>query len=87
MKKSLLKVLPAGFVEEADAMSPDQLEEVIVSSSNNIRVAKTEMEENTDFQDAKASYKLAAEPFRDAVKAQQAKVQYALELLESKGRL
>jgi hypothetical protein len=85
--KSILKQLPTGWAEEAEAMGEEQLRNVIVEASNNIRTARSDMEENAGFQEAKDAYKLAAEPFRDAIKAQQAKVSYALLLLESKGKI
>ena len=83
----LIKVLPVGWSEEADAMNEAQLREVIVASSNNIRTAKEDMEDNEDFKAAKEAYKEAAAPYKEAIKAQQAKITYALHLLDSKGKL
>lgn len=85
--KSILKKLPAGWADDAEAMSEEELRAVIVESSNNIRTATAEMEDNEGFKAAKEAYKLAAEPFKDAVKAQQAKIAYALHLLEEKGKI
>lgn len=85
--KSILKNLPIGFQEEADAMSEEQLREVIVESSNNIRVSSQEMQDNEGFKQAKEAYKLAAEPFKDAIKAQRCKIEYALHCLDSKGKI
>lgn len=85
--KTILKNLPTGFQEEAEAMGEEQLRNVIVESENNIRVAQAEMEENDEFMKAKEAYKLAAAPLRDTKKAQKAKVQFALLLLEQKGKI
>jgi cytochrome c556 len=84
---TLIKNLPTGFVEEADAMSEKELRDLIVDSENNIRITNEEKENNEGFKAAKDSYKDAAAPFRDAIKAQQAKIAYALNALESKGKL
>lgn len=85
--KTIMKNLPTSWAEEAEAMDEAQLRDVIIESSNNIRVTKQEMDENPGVKDAKDAYKEVAGPFRDAVKAQKAKIEYALHLLESKGRL
>lgn len=88
MKMStVLKNLPTGWAEEAEAMDEAQLRDVIVESSNNIHVTRLEMQENPGVKDAKEKYKDAAGPFRDAIKAQNAKIAYALAQLESKGKI
>lgn len=84
---TVLKNLPTGWAEDADAMTEAQLRDVIVDSENNMRISRLEMEENEGFKEAKAAYKLAAEPLREAIKAQKAKIAYALHVLESKGKI
>lgn len=83
----LVKKLPSGFEDEALAMNETQLRNLIVDSENNIRTAEIEMKENEAFQKAKESYKLAAEPFKETKTAQKAKIQFALHLLESSGKI
>lgn len=85
--KKLMKQLPSGWAEDAEMMDEAQLRNVIVQSENNLRVAKQEAEENQALVDAKENYKLMVGPFRDATKAQNAKIQYALHLLEQKGKI
>lgn len=83
----LIKKLPSGFQEEADAMTPEQLEKCIVESTHNLETAVKEMEEKPKYKAAKAAWKEIADPVRDAKKAQKAKIQYCLHNLEQKGKI
>lgn len=85
--KSTMKNLPVGFAEEAEGMDEEQLRSVVVESSNNIKIAKEEMLENDGYKSAKEAFAQVAGPLKDAVKAQSAKVAYALHLLEQKGKI
>ncbi len=85
--KSILKNLPTGWAEDAEAMSEEQLRNEIVQSQNNIRVTKDEMLANQGYKDAKEALDQVKGPFKDAIKAQQCKTLYALHLLSEKGKL
>lgn len=85
--KKIMKNLPTSWAEEAEAMDETQLRDVVIESSNNIRVTKQEMDENPGVTEARDAVKEVTGPFRDAMKAQKAKIDYALYLLESKGKL
>jgi len=87
MKASLMKHLPVGWKDEADKMSETQLRAVIVESSNNLRTVDQEMEENDALQRLKAKAKDAAAGYLDAKNAQKAKIAYALQCLESNGKI
>ena len=83
----LIKKLPHGFQEEADAWSIDQLRNCIVESTHNLETAVKEIEEHEEFKKAKAAWKNVSDPVKDIKKAQKAKIQYSLHLLELKGSL
>ena len=83
----LLKDLPTGFQEEADAMSEVALRNVIVESSHNISSTTEEMKSNDGYKQAKENLKAISIPYRDAMKTQKAKIAYALKLLEQKGKI
>jgi len=83
----MMKHLPTGWKDEADAMSEAQLRAVIVDSSNNLRTVDQEMEENDALQRLKAKAKDAAAGYVDAKNSQKAKIAYALQCLEQKGKI
>ena len=83
----LIKSLPHGFQEEADAMSEEELRSCIVSSSHNLEVAVTELKETEDYKKMKESWKEMNEPIRDVKKSQKAKIQYSLHRLEQLGKI
>ena len=85
--KTVLKNLPTGWAEEAEAMSEDQLRDAIVEAENNARVAREEMVENPGYKAAKEAFDEVKGPLKDAIKAQKAKTLYALHLLEERGKL
>lgn len=87
MKASVLKNLPTGWKDEADAMSETKLREVIVDSSNNLEVIAKEIEENDALQRLKEKVKDASAGYNDAKKAQKAKIAYALNCLEKAGKI
>jgi ribosomal protein RSM22 (predicted rRNA methylase) len=84
---SMLKHLPTGWKDEADAMGEAQLRAVIVESSNNLRTIDDEMAENDALQRLKTKVKDASQGYNDAKKAQKAKVAYALHCLEQAGKI
>jgi len=87
MKPSVMKNLPTGWKDEADAMTETQLRAVIVDSSNNLKTVDEEMSENDALQRLKAKVKDASAGYNDAKKAQKAKIAYALHCLEQNGKI
>lgn len=85
--EKIVKKLPTGWKEEADAMKEEELRNVIVESTNNIAIAIAELEGNSKYQNLKATFKDAGAGLRDAKKAQKAKIDYALHCLETMGKI
>jgi hypothetical protein len=80
----VIKDLPE-FKDTADAASTDDLKKIIVTCEGNIYTVDKEQEADHKLNGAKEIVKELSAPYRDAKKVQQAKIQYALFLLESKG--
>lgn len=85
--KSVLKALPTGFLEEAEAMDEKALRELVVASEGNIRETEREREADEKLQGAKSIVKDLVGPYRDAIKAQRAKIACAMYFLEGRGVL
>jgi hypothetical protein len=73
------------FKETADAADVDTLKKIIVDCEGNLYTIGKEEEQDIKLASAKEMAKTLSEPHRDARKYQQAKIQYALLLLEGKG--
>jgi|SRR5690606_20066522 len=82
---NIIKTLPE-FKEDAEASTPEELEDMIVKCEGNIYNAEAEKEADVKLNAAKELVKDLGAGYRDAIKVQKAKVQYALFLLASKGR-
>ncbi len=80
----IIKKLPE-FKDAADAASVDELKKIIVECEGNIYTIEKEQEADMKLAGYKDAVKEASLPYRDGKKAQQAKIQYALLLLEGKG--
>lgn len=80
----LIKKMPE-FKDTADAASVDELRKIIVACEGNIYTVNKDEEGNTKLSSAREIAKDEAAPYREAKKVQQAKIQYALLCLESKG--
>jgi hypothetical protein len=81
---NLIQKMPE-FKDTADAASVDELKKIIVECEGNIYTVNKEEEANIKLQSAKEMVKTLSEPHREGRKYQQAKIQYALLLLENKG--
>ena len=79
------KQLPTGWQESADSMSNDELKNTIYDSEANVYVIEKSKEEDIKLQQAKEEIKEMQAPYSEAKKAQQAKIKYALFLLEGRG--
>lgn len=80
----IIKKMPE-FKDTADAASVEDLKKIIIECEGNIYTVEKDMAEDSKLAGAKEVVKELAGPYRDAKKAQQAKIQYALFLLEGKG--
>lgn len=81
------KALDRDTKDEMQAMTVEGLERVLVDAQVGMAQAKTELEANTQFQAAKSILSDLNGGLRDLNKRQQAKITYALHLLESKGKI
>jgi hypothetical protein len=73
------------FKEAADAASVDDLKKIIVSCEGNLNELRKEEAANVKLTSAKAIAKDESIQYREGRKANNAKIQYAVFLLESKG--
>jgi hypothetical protein len=80
----IIKKLPE-FKDAADAASVEELKKIIVECEGNLYTIDKEQEADATLAGYKDAVKEAMGPYRDGKKAQQAKIQYALLLLEGKG--
>lgn len=80
----LIKKMPE-FKDTADAASVDDLKKIIVECEGNIYTVEKDEEADVKLATARESAREWAKPYREAKKFQQAKIQYALLCLESKG--
>lgn len=80
----IIKDLPE-FKDMADAASKEELKQIVVRSEGNIYTIEKEKEKDPKLNAAKEIIKDLSEPYRSAIKVQNAKVKYALFLLEQNG--
>ena len=73
------------FKDTADAASVEDLKKIIVECEGNIYTIDQDKENNTKLTAAQELVKEYKAPYTDAIKAQTAKIKYALFLLEGKG--
>lgn len=80
----LIKKMPE-FKDTADAASVDDLKKIIVECEGNLYTISKDEDADVMLSAAREKTKDLSGPYRDAKKHQQAKIQYALLCLESKG--
>jgi hypothetical protein len=80
----ILKKMPE-FKDNADASSTDDLKKIIVECEGNIYTEEQNKAADIKLTGAKEFVKQYSEPYREAIKFQMAKIQYALYLLDAKG--
>lgn len=83
--EKIKKKLPVGWAEDADAMNESQLRDAIVDASLKTQEAKDARDADEKLAAARLVASEMAAPYRDAIKAQEAKVAYAKHLLEAMG--
>jgi hypothetical protein len=81
---NLIEKMPE-FKDTADAASVEELKKIIVACEGNLYTINKEEEADVKLTAARETAKELAAPHRDAKNHQQAKIQYALLCLESKG--
>lgn len=86
--KKYLKVIESlpEFKDSADALSPEELNDLIIKCEGNIYLIEQEVEKDVKLAQAKELVKDLNSGYRDAKKVQTAKLKYALYLIESKGK-
>jgi hypothetical protein len=80
----LIKKMPE-FKDTADSADVDGLKKIIVECEGNLYTVVKEEDADAKLTAARDMVKDLSEPYRDAKKHQQAKIQYSLLCLESKG--
>lgn len=80
----LIQKMPE-FKETADAASEEDLKKVIVTCEGHLYTINQDEEADVQLAAAKELAKERSAPHKEARKAQQAKIQYSLFLLEGKG--
>lgn len=80
----IIKSLPE-FQDEADAASSDGLKKIIVDSSGRVSFIEKEMSNDVKLNAAKEMVSEYSASYKEAIKAQTAKIKYAVYLLEGRG--
>ena len=76
------KALGKDTVEEMDQMTEGELKKVVIEAEQSMKKAKTEMDENDNYQKAKNDKNLFETGLREVRKRQNARISYALVRIE-----
>lgn len=87
MLMDLKKILTETWVEEADAMSAEELKESIIQSENSIEEQEKLQSEDLKLKDLEESVKTLKSAYLEVRKYQRARIKYCLMLLEEKGKI
>lgn len=85
--KKIIGRLPTGFAEEAAGMNADSLRAEIIKAETSLRTVAQEMKANEKLTGARELVKDFISPYNDTKKAQRAKIDYALHVLEERGEM
>ena len=85
--KKIIGRLPTGFAEEAAGMNADALRAEIIKAETSLRTVAQEMKANEKLTGARELVKDFMAPYNDVKKAQRAKIDYALHVLEERGEM
>ena len=85
--KKIIAKLPVGYAEDAASMNGDQLRAEIVRAETSIRWVQQEMAADEKLTGAKELVKDFSVSYNEAKKAQRAKIDYSLHVLEERGEL
>lgn len=80
------KILGQDLIDSLIAMPPEELQSTIAGSAGAIKEASEALEANTQYQQLKESLKALSQGMREVKTFQNAKIQFALHLLEEAGR-
>ncbi len=87
VKPSVLKALGTGVQEELDAMNGDSLANAILAAETSISEVENDRDANERLKALKEDVAALSGGYRDAIKAQRAKVTYAVYLLQNMGKV
>jgi hypothetical protein len=79
------KALPPGFKGTAESYSEDELKKCIIDANKEISVDEKNMDDDADLASAKEEVKTLALPYKESIKAAQAKARYCVYLLNQRG--
>jgi len=80
------KILGKDLVDSLISQSPEELKSSVAQSAGAIKEASEALEANPSYQQLKESLKALSQGLREVKQFQNAKIQYALHLLEEMGR-
>lgn len=83
----LIAKLPTGFVDEASGMDGEQLRAEIIRAETALREVDQFQKEDEKLTGAKEIVKDLVSGYNDVKRAQRAKIQYVLHVLEERGEL
>lgn len=79
------RALDKDTIEEINASDQTGIDAIIRSATIAIQAAQEELEANPKYQELKESLKACSEGLREVKKRQNAKIQYAAHILDSRG--
>lgn len=85
--KKIIAKLPTGYAEDAAGMNGDQLRAEIVRAETSLRWVQQEMKADEKLTGARELMKDLSVAYNEAKKAQRAKIDYSLHVLEERGEL
>lgn len=85
--KKVIAKLPTGFAEEAAGMNEEQLRAAIITAETSLKWVDQEMKADEKLTGAKGLVKDYSAAYNEAKKAQRAKIDYSLHVLEERGKL
>jgi hypothetical protein len=85
--KKVIAKLPTGYLDDVAGMSGAQLRGEIIKAETSIREVLKEQAADEKLQGARELVKDFVSGYNDAKKAQRAKIEYLLHLLEERGEL
>ncbi len=86
IKPSIIKALPTGFREEADAMGEEDLRNTIIAAEGSLRENEQEKAKHEELTAAKEVVKVLSSGYSEVSKAQKAKIAYSLHRLDEIGK-
>lgn len=85
--KKVISALPTGFAEDCAGFNTEQLKDELVKAETSLRRTKQEEKADEKLTGAKELVKDLGGAYREAKKAQRAKIDYTLHVLEERGVL